>query len=88
MSTPLLPADALLQECLDDLDEVFLALARFPPNVVAMTLRLHMEALLLLMIRHRICTRQEVRRFIAEMEHQVLPDFDACGGASSSPNEI
>ena len=67
----------VLNECLDELDEIFLgSLTRFPPTVVAMGLRLHLEALMLLLLQRRISTRQEVRQFLQELEHNVLPGLD------------
>jgi hypothetical protein len=66
--------EGALEECLDELDEIVERLGRFPPTLVALALRLHLEALLLMLIEHGISTRQEVRTFLRDLEHHTLSE--------------
>lgn len=69
------PEEAMLEECLDELDTVILRLTRFPATVVAVALRMHLEVLLQTLLEARLCTSGEVREFVRELERQTLVDF-------------
>jgi hypothetical protein len=64
-----------LAECLDALDEIVARMERFPPALVALALRLHVEELLQMLIERRLVTRGEVRVFLQELEHNTLPEL-------------
>jgi hypothetical protein len=42
------------------------------PNVLAVALRVHLETLLQALLEGRICTREEVRDFVRELEREAL----------------
>lgn len=65
-------ADGTVEECLDDLNDLTAALQRYPPAVLAVALRVHLEALLQSLLEEKVCTREEVRDFIRELERDAL----------------
>ena len=64
--------DGSLEECLDEVNECVAGLERYAPPVVAVALRVHLEALLQAMLEAQQCTREEVRDFIRELERDSL----------------
>jgi hypothetical protein len=64
--------DGTIEECLDELDQALDGLQRYPPAVLAVALRVHLEALLQALLEGRICTREEVRDFVRELERDAL----------------
>jgi hypothetical protein len=61
-----------VEECLDELGEALRAFAHVPPTLLAVALRVHLEALLQALIESRVCTRAEVRAFVKELERESL----------------
>jgi hypothetical protein len=68
------PDDPALEECLEELEAILSRAGRFPPALVALALRIHLEALLLMMIEQGFCSRGEVRAFLRDLEDQTLSD--------------
>jgi len=64
--------DGTLEECLDELNELMARLQRYSPTVLAMALRVHLEAMLQALLEGKVCTREEVRDFIKELERDTL----------------
>ena len=64
--------DGTVEECLDELDDFIAGLSRYPPTVLAVALRVHLETLLQALLEGKICTREEVRDFIKELERDAL----------------
>jgi hypothetical protein len=64
--------DATVEQCLDELNEFVAGLERYSPAVVAVALRVHLEALLQAMLEGGACTREEVRDFVRELEREAL----------------
>jgi hypothetical protein len=63
--------DGAVEECLDELND-FLGGLRYSPAVLAVALRVHLEGLLQALLEGRICTREEVRDFVRELEREAL----------------
>lgn len=61
-----------MEECLDELGEALRSFDHVPPTLLAVALRVHLEALLQALLDGRICTRAEVRVFIKELEREAL----------------
>lgn len=61
-----------LEECVDELNDFFDTLGRYAPTVIAVALRVHLEALLLVLLDARACTREEVREFVRGLEREAL----------------
>ena len=64
--------EATVEECLDELDELLASLKRFSPTVLAIALRVHLEGLLEALLEGKVCTREEVRDFVRELERDAL----------------
>lgn len=64
--------DAVVEECIGELDEVVMALDRYPPTAVAVALGTYLEGLLGALLDDRQCTADEVRQLLREIESGVL----------------
>jgi hypothetical protein len=64
--------EATVEECLDELDGLMSSLARFSPTVLAIALRVHLEGLLQALLEGKLCTPEEVRDFVRELERDAL----------------
>lgn len=64
--------DGTVEECLDELGEMLDALRGYPLSVLAVALRVHLQALLQVMLMGELCTRPEVRAFLKELEREAL----------------
>ena len=66
------PDASALEECLDEMDEFITTLQRYPDTVIAMSLRMHLAALLRAMVESRLCSREDVREFVIALEREAL----------------
>jgi hypothetical protein len=66
--------DGTLEECLDEINDFVQTLDRYPPRMIALAMRAHMEILLRALLECDLCTRQELRAFVRELEHEVLEE--------------
>ena len=66
-----------LEECMDEVNDFVLTLDRYPPLMVAATLRSQLEALLRALLECDMCSRREVRQFVQDLEQEVLEEADA-----------
>ena len=64
--------EATVEACLDELDELLASLKRFSPTVLAIALRVHLEGRLEALLEGKVCTREEVRDFVRELERDAL----------------
>lgn len=64
--------DGTVEQCLDELNEFVTSLERYTPTVLAVAMRVHLEALLQALLEGKLCTREEVRDFIRELEREAL----------------
>ena len=64
--------DGTVEECLDELGDFVAGLERYPPTVLAIALRVQLEGLLHALLEGRLCTREEVRDFVRELERDAL----------------
>jgi MoxR-like ATPase len=63
--------DGTVEECLDELSD-FIESLRYPPTVLAVAMRVHLEAVLQALLEAKQCTREEVRDFVRELERDAL----------------
>jgi len=61
-----------VEQCLDELNDFIGGLQRYSPTTLAVALRVHLETLLQALVEGRICTREEVRDFVRELERDAL----------------
>jgi hypothetical protein len=70
--TDALRDEGTVEECLDELGDRLAGLERYPLTVLAVALRVHLQALLQVMLVNELCTRPEVRAFLKELESEAL----------------
>jgi hypothetical protein len=63
--------DGAVEQCLDELNE-FIGGLDYSPTTLAVALRVHLETLLQALLEGKICTREEVRDFVRELEREAL----------------
>lgn len=68
--------EGTVEECLEDLDDLMTPLVRYSPTVLAVALRVHLEGLLRALLEGKLCTPEEVRDFVRELERDAL-QFEA-----------
>lgn len=64
--------DGAVEQCLDELNDLLGELQRYPPTVLAVALRVHLETLLQALLEGKVCTPEEVRDFLRELEREAL----------------
>jgi hypothetical protein len=64
--------DQVVEECVDELGEALRGLDAYPPTVIAVALRVHLEALLQTLLEAQVCTHAEVRAYLRELEREAL----------------
>jgi len=64
--------DGAVEQCLDELNDYLGGLRRYSPTALAVALRVHLETLLQALLDGKICTREEVRDFVRELEREAL----------------
>ena len=69
--------EGTLEECLDEINDFVQALDRYPPQMIALAMRAHMEVLLRALLDCDMCTRQEIRTFVRELEQEILEEDEA-----------
>jgi hypothetical protein len=63
---------AAIEQCVDEIDDFIETLERYPEPVIAMALRVHLGALLRAMVDDQLCSREQVREFVAALEQDAL----------------
>ena len=66
--------DAVLEECIQELDELLMSLDRYPPTAVAVAMGTYLEGLLGALLDERQCTADEIRELLREIESGVLDE--------------
>jgi hypothetical protein len=69
--------EGTLEECLDEINDFVQTLTRYPPLMVAMAMRAHLEILLAAMLECELCTRKDIKEFVRELEQEALDENDA-----------
>jgi hypothetical protein len=64
--------DAMVEECIEELDALVMCLDRYPPTAVAVALGTYLEGLLGALLDERQCTADEARQFLREIETGVI----------------
>jgi len=66
--------DAIVEECIEELDELLMSLDRFPPTAVAVAIGTCLEGLLGALLDEGHCTAAEARELLREIESGVLEE--------------
>jgi hypothetical protein len=64
--------EALIEECIDKLDEFITSLDSYQPAAIAVALGTYLEGLLGALLDESLCTPDEVREILREIESGVL----------------
>lgn len=64
--------DTVVEECLQELEELFMSLDRYPPTAVAVAMATYLEGLLGALLDEGRCTAEEVRQLLREVESGVI----------------
>ncbi len=64
--------DATVEECVDDFNDFVMGLDRYSPAVLAVAMRVHLGTLLQALLEGGMCTREEVRDYVRELERDAL----------------
>jgi len=68
------PDDAVVEECVQELDELVMSLDRYPPAAVAVAMGTYLEGLLGAILDEDLCTSEDVRELLREIEAGVLEE--------------
>jgi hypothetical protein len=66
-----------MEECLDEINDFVQTLTRYPPRMIALAMRAHLEILLRAMLECDLCRRDDIKEFARELEQGVLEEIDA-----------
>lgn len=66
--------EAVVEECIQELDELIMSLDRYPPAAVVVALGTYLEGLLGALLDERQCTPKEARQLLREIESGVLQE--------------
>jgi hypothetical protein len=67
-------AQGAIEECLDEINDFVMTLDRYPPTIVAVGMSVHLRTLLRVLMECELCTRQQVREFVRELERDTLEE--------------
>ena len=70
-------AEGTIEECLDEINGFVATLDRYPPTVIAVALSVHLQSLLRALLECDLCTPQQVREFVEELEREALEESDS-----------
>jgi hypothetical protein len=65
-----------IEECVDKLGEFIATLTQFPAPVLAFALRVHLQALLRAALDNELCTAEQAREFLRDLQRDVLQAED------------
>ena len=64
--------EELLLECLDELNDFLQTLDRYPPQMIALSMRVHLGMLLSVMFKCDLIERAEIKTMMQELEKEAL----------------
>ncbi len=68
--------DGTIEECIDAIDTFMDGLERYSVPVLAIALRAHLSGLLRAMVDGEVCTPDDVRQFVHDLEQEALGSGD------------
>ncbi len=61
-----------IEECLDEINDFVATLERYPPTALAIAMSVHLESVLRALLECELCTRQQVRELVQDLERELL----------------
>ena len=71
-------ATGAIEECLDEINDFVATLDRYPPTAVAVAMSVHLQTMLSALVDCDLCTPQQVRSFVQELERDVSEEIKHC----------
>jgi hypothetical protein len=68
--------EGTIEACLDELNELVATLDRYPPTVIAVAMSLHLQSLLRALLECDLCSRQQVRELVEDLESEVFEEVE------------
>lgn len=68
----------VIEECLDEINDFVATLDRYPPTAVAVAMSVHLQTMLSALVECDLCTPQQVRDFVQELERDVSEEIKHC----------
>jgi len=68
--------DGTTEECLDEINDFVATLDRYSLTTLAVAMRAHLENLLRALLERDLCTREQTREFVRELERAVLEESE------------
>ena len=65
-----------IEECLDEINDFVATLERYPPTALAVAMSMHLESVLRALLECQLCTRQQVRELVQDMERELLEQVE------------
>jgi hypothetical protein len=66
--------EGTLEECLDEINDFVQTLTRYPPRMIALAMRSHLEILLRAILECDLCTRDDIQEFVRALGREVLEE--------------
>jgi len=66
--------DGTTEECLDEINDFVATLDHYSLTTLAVAMRVHLENLLRALLERDLCTREQTREFVRELERAVLEE--------------
>ncbi|HEY6923604.1 MAG TPA: hypothetical protein VI653_09055 [Steroidobacteraceae bacterium] len=67
-----------IEECLDEINDFVATLDRYPPTAVAVAMSVHLQTMLSALVECDLCTPQQVKDFVRELERDVSEEIKHC----------
>jgi hypothetical protein len=71
-------AEGVIEECLDEINDFVATLDRYPPTAVAVAMSVHLQTMLSALVECDLCSPQEIRDFVQELERDVSEELEHC----------
>jgi hypothetical protein len=65
-----------IEECLDEINDFVATLERYPPTALAVAMSMHLESVLRALLECELCTRQQVRELVQDLERELLEQVE------------
>jgi hypothetical protein len=70
-------AEGAIEQCLDEINDLVATLDRYAPTTVAVAMSIHLQSVLRALLECDLCSRQQVREFVEELEREVFEESES-----------
>jgi hypothetical protein len=77
-----------IEECLDEINDFVATLDRYPPTAIAVAMSVHLQTMLSALVECDLCSPQEIRDFVQELERDVSEELEHCHPGSLFGNHV